>query len=696
MRSILRIVLFAAVLGLLPCPTSGSLDRNNAAIWYQRAIDITNSLSQEDWNVLEAFANTPTSVPNDRVRNLLSRLHKAKLLVMRASHKKYSNFYQELGSVNAETVVGAGQLLPYSDHDIIGVPRLATMMRAQAIVNISDGNSAGAAKALAATYQMAQHLSQDKVARSNNSAHAIFSRTSETVQLAIDQGVFSPSDGVQVLSSLRELGEHDQIHVVETFANQSDLTLQWFEALYEAGEIDRLESYAAIFGNDNFDLHDLEEGQFEGMIDQAYVVVDRAVELMMLGDSEQTRASLKELFSEVQGSAIAPLIPGLDWRPISGLMQIQRLENSITTQIEALEMLVADELSIEESANAAFWYLRGTNALDQIGRAQTNEVIEVIVAGSPVEEGSVLAASMTNAQEALEFFRQASFIHRCDFAPARTKIILELGNPIPTVDNLTLIPSYLPGMLEAFLLFNAEAQFHLAQGNLQDAVDRVATCFRIIGHLAGDPIIASSLLSHRAFQDEITLIEKILTHHAWDETLRKTLSVSFDSMSKKDPFGYFGSTARTFKELPSFFDLWNSISAREGKNQTRKTIATWNVDQLVFGLILFESLQAAPTDMGVTWNATKTNRWVALQEPIQVEGISENEARMAAIISLPDLLAARGMCSLFLPAALKGDLSAVSEAEIPQITTIRELRKKARKELRQANSLINPLPDLKR
>lgn len=695
MRYCLRIALFAVVVALLTCPTSGSQDRNNAAIWYQRAIDITNSLSNDDWNVLRAFANTPTSIPNDRVRNLLSRLSKARHLVMRGSHKEYSSFYNELGPVNAETAV-TGQLLPYSDHDIIGVPRLATMMRAQAMVDISDGNSAGASKALAATYQMAQHLSQDRVGRSNNSAYGIISRTSETAQLAIDQGAFTPSDGVQLLSSLRDLGANDQIHVIETFANQYDLTLQWFEAVYEAGDANRLEGYAALFGNEDLDLHNLEEGQFEGMIDQAHVVVDRGVELMMLGDSEQTRAALEELSSEIAGSAIAALIPNFRTNTIGGLIRIQRLENSIKKQINAFEILVVDEVMLEESANAAFWYLRGTKALDQMGRAQTNEVIEAIVAGSQVEDGSVLAESMKNAQEALGFFRQGSLIHRCDLAPARTKIILELGTPVPTEDNLTLIPGYLPGMLEALLLFNAEAQFYLDQGNLREVVDRVATCFRISAHLASDPIIASSLLSHWTFQEEITLIDKIVIHDDWDEELRKTLSLSFDLMSKKDPFGFFASTSKAFRELPAGFDFWNGFSAREVQTNTRHTIATWDLDQLVFGLVLFRSLQVARTDMGVTWEDTKSNRWVALQEPTKVEGISENEARMSAIIFLPDLIVARGMCSLFLPAALKGDLSAVSETTVPQITKISELRKKARKELRQANSLINPPPDLKR
>ena len=695
MKSVLRIVFFVFIISLTTSQTSASKDQNNAAIWYLRAIDITNSLSNDDWNLLNEFANTPASIPNDRVRNLLSRLSKAQRFVMRGSNKKYSNFYAELGPVNANTAV-TGHLLPYSTHATIGVPRLVSMMRVQAMVDISDGNSSSASKALAATFQMAQHLSQDKVFSSKSSAYGTIIRASTTMQFAIDQGVFSPSDGAQMLSSLRDLGEDDQINVIETFANQYDLTLQWFEAVYEAGDTDRLEKYAAIFGNEDFDLDNLVKGQFEGMIDQAHEAVDTAVELMMLGDSEQTRAALKVLNSEIDGTPIAALLPNFQTGTIGGLILIQRVEDAIQKQIKALEILVADEQSIEEYANAAYWYLRGTKILDQLGRANTNEVIEAIIDGSAIEEGSELAESMKNAQEALEFFREASLIYSCDFAPTRIITILVQGHPSQEEDSLTLLPSYLPGMLEAILLLNAEAQYQLSQGNLKEAVDRVATCFRISAHLAKDPIMASSLLSHWVFQQEIALVEKILIHDAWNEELRKTLSLSFELMSKKDPFGYFASTTKASRALPWEFNFWNSISTKEGKSKSRESIKTWNLDQLVFGLILFESLQVARTDMDVTWNATKTNRWVSLPEPIQIEGISENESRMSAIIFLPDLLVARGMCSLFIPDALKGDLSVIAETEVPQITDISELRKNARKELRQANTLINPLPDLKK
>ncbi|MCH8824257.1 MAG: hypothetical protein IH984_12230 [Planctomycetes bacterium] len=694
MKTVIRIVFFVFIISLPTSQTLASQGQNNAAIWYQRAIDVTNSLSNDDWKALMVFANTPTSTPNDRVRKLLSQLNKAQQLVLRGSHKKYSNFYSEIDPDKAETY-GSGTLLPYSSHNIVGVPRLAIMMRAQAMVDISDGNTKGASRALAATYKMAQHLSQDLMEGSQSPAYGIISRTSETAQHAIDQGVFSPSDGVHMLNSLRDLGETDQINVIETVTNQYDQTLQWFEAVYESGDTDRLEKYAALFGNNNFDLDNLEEGQFEGMIDQAHDVVDRAVEIMMQGDSEQTRAKLEELNSEIKGTPIAALIPKFRTTTIGGLILIQRVESKIQKQIKTLEILVADELSMNESANAAFWYLRGTKTLDQLGRTQTNEVIKAIIEGSPVEEGSELAESMQKAQEALKLFREASLISNCDFAPARIKTVLEVGQPSQAEDSLTLIPSYLPGMLEAILLLNAEAQFNLSQGNLKDAVDRVATCFRISAHLAHDPIMASSLLSHWAFQEEITLIEKILIHNAWDEQLRKSLSLSFDLMSKKDPFGYFASTTRAYKRLPSAIDFWNSITTKEGASRSSKSIAAWNLDQLIFGLILFEALQVARTDMDVTWNETRSNWWVSLQEPIQIEGISENEARMSAIIFLPDLLAARGMCSLFIPEALKGDLSAISETEVAQITKISELRKNARKELRQANSLINPLPDLK-
>lgn len=690
MRSVIRIVLFAVVVGLLTCPTSGSQDRKNAATWYHRAIAITNSLSMEDWNALTVFVNSPLAAPSDHVRGLLSRLSKAQFLVGGGSRQKFSNFYDGLGPVTAETAV-ASHPVPYSDHSLIGVPHLATMMQAQAMVQIHDGDPAAAAASLAATYRMGQHLSQDMVLSSNHTAFTILRQTSQTVQFAIDQGVFSSPDGRVMLDALRAIGPDDPLHAVDTFATQTDLIFDWFEALYESGQVDQLENYMSIFGHEDLDLHNIDENEFEELIDQASGVVDRAIELMLLDDPAEARVQLEELCSEVQESMIAGLLPAFRAQTLGGIVQIQYLDDLIGKLAGTLQGLAEEQLTIQESANAAFWYLRGTGILDQIGRDEIEEVIEAFASGSESTDSHERSESIEKARSALNQFQQGSLIRRCDFSPARTEFALELGHAYPVENRLELIPGYIPGMLEALRLFQAEVKHLLVEGRLEEAADRVATCIRMSSHLGDDPLLTSSLLAHRAFQRTIELTAAILSHDDWDEQLRSKLSSSLRWMSRKDPFGYIRSINQARRELASVFMDLNETPDVAEKDAIREGIRGWNADQLVFGLVVFETLKSARSSETANATFEAANAQAALNTSEQWRESIENEGRLSDIISLAELRIARGLSLMLLPQLLKGNATAVTEVEVPSITEIRQLRGSARRDLRKASSLINSL-----
>lgn len=667
----------ALSLGMNTIPAFAS-DNQNAATWYQRATDRVDALSDEEWAEIESFAGAPTAVPSDRVRALLDVLSGARSFVLRGSRQPYSDYYSAL-----YVDFGGERMFPATNHNIRDVPRLATLMRADALRRIHDGDNLGAAESLGATYQMARHLTEDLHPVSNDHGFTIFRQADLTVQLALDRGVFGPAESARMLRALRNVGPDDPFRATETFANLADAALRWYESLYESGQIDTLEGYLAIFQpEEDLDLNALDEVEFHDAIEQSDAVIDQVVEAMLLDDAGEAKARLREISDSIEGQLVAQLLPWLD--TMGGVFQIHYAEKLVASRIETFEKLAQEEKQVQEFANAAMWYLRGIDALGRIGEKRLGAIREFLETSKGTKIEAELAEAHKEVQKALDIFRDGSLIRRCDFSPART-------TDLNVRDDLVLIPTYVPGMFDAMRLLRADAARCLRAGNIESAVDRLATCYRVASHLGTDPLLVSCLTSHDALKTAILLTELVLVHDDWDDQYRTELSKAVGRMSRKDPCGYITSMKQTRERLASAFTRLKAASTDEEFQRNRQVIRKWNGDELLFGLIVLDTLRPAVAQRET---AAERDSIAAATEPggaAVKDQKHELAERLGEILSPEGLKSTRAHVAFAVLDLKSGNLSIFGERQIPDVGSVEKRRRAARRDLRRARSLVDPI-----
>ncbi len=137
----------------------------NAATWYRRAIEAYESLPTD---VKKALGNYDWSNPNAPItaefRLALAQVQPVLRLAHRGAKQGYNDFELDYGQ-------GFDLLLPH-----LGSMRgITLLMRTDAVVRLRDGDTAGAAAAVASIYRMGGHLTSDRILISSLVGQAIFS-----------------------------------------------------------------------------------------------------------------------------------------------------------------------------------------------------------------------------------------------------------------------------------------------------------------------------------------------------------------------------------------------------------------------------------------------------------------------------------------------------------------------------------------
>ncbi len=620
----------------------------NGATWYRRAIEAYESLPND---VREALWNYDGSNPNAPItaefRLALARVQPVLRLAHRGARQGYNDFELDYGQ-------GVELLLPH-----LGSMRgITKMMRADALVRLRDGDTAGAAAAVASIYRMGGHLSSDRILISSLVGQAIFGAGDMVAQAGVDRAAFTPDDSATMIKALRGYSATDPFEYVEALSMEQEIMIEWIAEKY-SGE-DGPQQVADLFqgtlpeSERTKRLRSMTEEEFSESLDQVDQLMNRVIEAFSDPDQDAGRAVMAKIDEEIEAGehGILAMVMVPAYNKIFDRMH--EAAQAVAERNASLALLFSGELSPKAGANAVMLYLRAITLLEEIDPEQRKQWLALAAQpDEPIKDDVV--KSLTEADPIITLLREASQTARCDFSAVRP-------NWVPA------IPAYLPGFRELANLLVADADRLLQAGEVDGAVDRMEICYRMSAHLATDGIITSALVSHDMFNAADAILQRQLTQAFLEDVHRELLHQALETMSRKDPFGYIAGATSARKAIR---DRMMSLTHGQvdAQGTLREVMRNWDADRL---LALTVVIRRGEEDSG---------RWP--------EAPDDSVAPLDGLLAL-DAVAVVAKESAEIRAAIRaGKVETLSDHDFPPIARVREQLARARADLRRGIRVVN-------
>ena len=621
----------------------------NAATWYRRAIDAYESLP---WDLKKSLWEFDWSNPNapisDEFRLALAQAQPVLRLAHRGARQGYSDF-------DLDYAQGVELLLPH----LSSMRGITIAMRSDALLRLRDGDTAGAAAAVASIYRMGGHLSSDRIIISSMVGQALFSAGEMVAQAGVDRAAFTPDDSATMMEALREFSETDPFEYVEAIAMEQEIMIGWMAEKY-TGEGGR-EQLADDFGLDdenaaeqNEQLAAMTEEEFYGSLDQVDQLMNRVIEAFSDPDQDAGRAAMAKITEEISagehGVMATVMVPA--YNKIFDKMHMA--EQRLADRRASLALLMTGELSPRAGANAVIFYLRAITLLEEIDPEQRKQWPALAAKpDEPIDEDVV--KSLTDADPIITLLREASHTARCDFSAVRGRWALA-------------IPAYLPGFRELANLLVADADRLLQVGEADAAVDRLEICYRMSAHLATDGVITSALVSHDMFNAAAAIVQRELTQAFFEDVHRELLHQALGTMSRKDPFGYIAGITSARKRIEEWLSDRRQSSAAP-QLDLGEFARGRDIDQLLAWMVALRHIQDV-----FDWPEATTDSLAPLDGLLALDAVAvvaDQSAQISAAIQA-------------------GNVEAILDREFPPIARVREQLARARADLRRSVGVVKP------
>ncbi len=620
----------------------------NGATWYAKAIKAYESLPTD---VREAVWNFDWSNPNALItaefRLALAQVQPALRLAHRGAKQGYSDF-------DLDYAQGIDLLLPH----LASMRGITWAMHHDALVRLRDGDSAGAAAAVASMYRMGGHLSSDRIIVSSMVGQALFGAGEMVAQAGMDGAAFTADDSATMLEALRDFSDSDPFEYVEAIAMEQEVMIGWVAEKY-ASE-DGAEQVAGLFqgtlpeSEQIKQLRSMTEEEFYGSLDQVDQLMNRVIEAFSDPDQDAGRATMAKIMEEISagehGIMANVMVPA--YNKIFDKMHMA--EQRLADRKASLALLMTGELSPRAGANAVIFYLRAITLLDEIDPEKRKQwPILATKPDEPIDEE--LVKSLTEAEPIITLLREASHTARCDFSAVR-------GHWAPA------IPAYLPGFRELANLLVADADRLLQAGEADAAVDRLEICYRMSAHLATDGVITSALVSHDMFNAVDAILQRELTQAFLEDDHWELLHQALKTMSRKDPFGYIAGITGARKRI----EEWLS-NRRQSSDAPQLDLGEFarglDIDQLLAWMVALRHIQDV-----FDWPEATTDSLAPLDGLIALDAVAVVAERAAVNIA----------------AIQASNVEALSDREFPPIARVREHLARARADLRRSVGVVKP------
>jgi len=680
-------------LGIGSASSAQSNDTDNAAVWYQRAIELQQQrLTPKDLDLIY-------SIDWDRppTHDELAALAKARPileLMRKGSQRQYSDF-----NLNYED--GFELMLPH-----LGSMRsIAKIAHAEIVADVAQGRNDLAVDRMQSLIRMTSHLNDDRILISSLVGRAVYGLADRDIQAGLDRGIITGNESAGLARSLASLDPFDPFGTIEAIATEQFIFSDWMERNFVdpdkrielAGLLEDDPQSNAMLGP----LRQMSKEQFLAQIDSYNQTMDRYVEAFRQEDPEIAQQMMDQIQADLETGKIGILATQLVPAFSRVFKTMREGRDTVETRKTLLNKIAKDAVNPEELINAATIYQQAISRLDSLDESWKLALDEFESNPRPLDLQTIntLDESVTSAQPVLDLIYDASKKRRCDFSFLRKE------------DELFL-PPYLVGMKRLLQLTELDMRRRIALSDKNDqpiadpknerrsALAEAATIFRIISHLSKDDAPLAPIVAHESFNTTMSFlsengflpVDNASTTTATDlpnypppltEKQYRLLNGSINWIPKADPFGYIRSTTKSRESAAKLiytytysFDPKTQHELRSKKDVIAQIAKC--PDEALPGL--FAILDQFVTNFGA-----------------QAEVKDARSADRVAFFKqeqLPDLLeSAKGMAPDFLHAISDPNQNehTLNFEALPRFPLYETLRKSARNELRRAVQRIRQL-----
>jgi hypothetical protein len=626
--------------------------RDNAAMWYRRAIERMDRLDRKEWELIWHFQEDRSQEPSPELRAVLAKVQPIIDLFRRGSTRPWSDF--GVADYEALTRPGAQQALQ----------QVASLTQVDAIVRLQDGHTADAAQRIAAVYRAAAQPWADEQATGPFIRFRLFSWVDVAEQHGFDRASFTVHDSELILKALRRLDGPDPFNCVAGIAGRQEKMLS---VLWPGGDEQVRQSLPEWLFNEpgqRDQLLAMTEDEFAAQAEQCDVLMDHIASAFAMDDREATRAELEKVTAEIAAGKFGLLAQSITMSPLDLFDMNLRLEKRVQDRLAMLRKITKGELDPAGEANAATYYWRAIEMLGEIPLEQLEAACSVIVEDDEPIAEEVLPV-FEKAEAAVDVLREGSRKQRCDFS------VLRGGPPWRQ-----FCPKYDPGLWVVLRLLRADAARLLQSEKREEAADRLAVSYRIIAHLSGDDRMMSALVAHHAFIASHDFALTALENESLNETDRTALLSIVRRIDRADPFGYLRAIQTTRKNLAMRCEH-PRIEEPEFQAELATRMRRLDGDCLLYALAVHDTIgpkgviKPAPAD--------------GEERPLQ------SIERLKDILSFDALTVVRGEAPAIEPVLARGEVEVLLRDDLPCIGQVVKRQRAARGDLRRA---VKALQDL--
>ena len=637
-RQCVKRLVVAALIALVVSPVAGQPpDLRNAALWYTKAVWYLDAvdLTDADWKALRGYRPESGDIPTPEVRAALQRLQPVFQAFQRGSGKAFSDFDLDYTQGFSLTLPHLGQLRA-----------VAGLVSKVAMVRLHDGDTLGAVASISSLYRVGNHLADDGVIISSLVGQAIFTQADRVAQAGIDRSAFDPVASKTLLEAVEVFDPRDPFDIIGALDNEQEFVLGWLSEKYEdAGDrawmFDDLAQVGlgAEAANVVSGIMLVDQAHFDTALEETGEVMGRLVELFELDDAAAAQYELKQIAEEIGRGEHGPLAALIVPNAAGVHRKMIEAQAAIADRKAVLQDIVDGKVAPESLANAAVWYLRAVEMLKTLPPKTTTGFRRIADASRQFDEGD--ATLFAKTQPIVGMLRDGSLKPRCDFSIART-------------GRAPAIASYLPGLRDAARLLHADAVRQLRLGKPADAADRLAICFRLSAHLAGDGQLPSTLTSQVIFNRTRALVQGGLDAFNTDHLARMLRAV--ETAEARDPFGYLSSQAAARRGIVDALRLRGDPLLR-----AQRSVSRLDGDRLLYMVVI--------TSRGE----------IDLPAADPLGDVISLEAVALALTEVQDVRRA---------VAETGDLGLIAQRDVPDIGRVRERFAEAQSDIRKATATL--------
>lgn len=438
------------------------------------------------------------------------------------------------------------------------VREAARLLRAQAMVEMEDGNSADAIATILLLGNVGTQAGQDSILISSLVGNAVGAmQMTELAQSAIDWGAIDEKSAQGMLDAMGPLKGDDPFRFADAIQGEGKMMISSINGCKSDAELQRLISTA---GESAGNLT-LEQAKADlGGMRQIY---DRAARAFANPDPNAAVAELQRLEQQAgsgrTGALAKIFMPSL----LSAYKSKLKGAQELALLVAQLQKIAEGKEKPVELRNAALLLARASAGARSVPDDAQDAIELMRVAPAALQESDAARAAdilVRSDRSVMQPLAQAIVCKRCDFAVLR--------HPIPTFD-----VRLLGGLRGATRMALTDGLRHVRERKDAGAIVPAAvTAYRVAALLAMDPSLPRAAVSHSIWREATAAIREAATFGPIGKDGTDELERTLATMGSADPFGFRKGAEEDAKRLVANATARRDASAKEAITERAKVL----------------------------------------------------------------------------------------------------------------------------